>query len=186
VNLKNAFKFKKGVNMESELVVVTDMGLFKSYLLNRDEMSDKPSVELVRSFETELHQKFSENLSDKAGRFLGNPTLSCARAYGEPHDIQIERKRRTIKQIAREISQLIDKFGVRRWFFAGSKEVYLSILKDLDAEIKEKLKMSLNRDLTKSSKAELSQLFGSFMLSPIPIQPKFSIPRNPSNDKVNR
>jgi hypothetical protein len=145
--------------MESDLVVVTDLGLFKAYLMNRKGRSQKPSIQFLESFETELHQKFAENLTDTAGRFVGNPAMKSARGYGEPHDLDLERKKRTIKQIGDEISRLVHQFEVKRWFFAGSKEIYKPLLARLTDEVKRTLSVSLDRNLTKFSKADLMLAF---------------------------
>src|SRR5688500_3768531 len=97
----------------SKLVVLTDLGTFKAFKLEKDAVSTSPRLEVVDAWESIYgDDRISRRLSDQAGQF-GKGSKSFAAhndmANGERHNIELENRRRSVKEISHKLSDLLDK-----------------------------------------------------------------------------
>lgn len=142
------------------IIVVVDLGHFKAFRVSTAEM-ESPRITLIESYDSlEAHGKLTEKLSDSAGRFKrseGQKTNS--KGYGEPHNIEIEMKKRLTKMIANDINGIIVKEGCSRWDLAAPETLSKQISKLLAPEVKAKLGSSITANLTKTDKSKILSYF---------------------------
>jgi Protein required for attachment to host cells len=144
--------------MKNTLVVVTDLGSFKAYKLGQTPVKKTPRLELVEEFVTAAaHDKVLDTVSDRAGRYR-SPTSRMATPWGEPHNMELEKKRRLIKLLAGRLSRIIGS-GVDECHLAASKEINHQLLKELKPSARARIVKNVRADLTKIDKAELLDHF---------------------------
>ncbi len=89
--------------MTRTLLVVADLGRLKAYRWDENRRYSHPRLELVDDTETGVTHRLSEDLTDQAGQYrkgLGDSEGPSALSDGEPHNIDLERRRRAIKTLA--------------------------------------------------------------------------------------
>jgi len=104
--------------------------------------------------------KFSEKVSDSAGRFAASGGRNVMKGYGEPHNIRTETKKRLIKLISGDIEKLIKEEGPKKWSLAAEKSINRQVLKNLSSDVNNKLDKNIIADLTKTAKSKLLNRFG--------------------------
>jgi protein required for attachment to host cells len=146
--------------MNNKLVVVTDLGSFKAYKLEADSPHRTPRLELLEEFNlVDAHGKLLDKVSDAAGRYHA-PTLGkWATTWGERHNIELERKRRLIKQVAAAITDLLRNDGNDGCYLAAGKEINHQILAELPRQARAKIEKVLPIDLAKADKTEILRRF---------------------------
>ncbi len=157
--------------MNNKLVVVADLGTFKAYKLEAESTHRTPRLELIEEFNlVDAHGKLLDRLSDLAGRYHA-PTLGkWATPWGERHNIQLERKRRLIRQLAQALADLLRRDGDHGCYLAAGKEINHQIIAELPREARAKIEKIVPCDLTKADKPEILRQFDVFKkLSEIPV-----------------
>jgi hypothetical protein len=141
--------------MKNKIVVVTDLGSLKAYKLANAQPGISPRLELIEELQLNgAHQKLTEQVSNGAGRF-GKGGVGNGAAVGERHNIELEHRKRLVKQLTDKLSTLLRADGVEGCLFAASKEINHAITEALEPRLRAKLVKNLAADLTKLSKAEL-------------------------------
>jgi len=144
--------------MKNKLVVVADLGLLRAYRLNRNETGTTPRLEPVHEIELrDAHRKLTEILTDQAGRFASSGAAGAA--AGERHNIELEHRKRLIKQLAEHITALLRAGDVDACYFAASREINHKILELLPHDVLSKITKNISADLTRLSKADLLARF---------------------------
>ncbi len=144
--------------MKNTLIVVMDLGLLKAYRLERTQQNT-PRLVLVEELTTaEAHSKLTDKLSDQAGRYRV-PTSNMAMSFGERQKIDLEFRKRLVKQLAEQLSRLLNRDGVEECYVAASKEINHFILDALGHNERAKIVINLPADLTKVEKTELLDRF---------------------------
>ena len=82
-----------------------------------------------------------------------------AASSGERHSIDMERKRRLIRQVAHFLSALLRRNSSDSCYFAASKEISHQILAELPREARARIEKIISCDLTKAEKSELLRRF---------------------------
>ena len=142
--------------MKNKLVIVTDLASLKAYKLSRPDPESSLRLELVDHLELNgAHEKLTDKVSDLAGRFGKGGGPASGAAVGERHNIELEQRKRLVKQLTGKLNQLLRADEVEGCFFAASKEINNQILEGLDARLRAKIETSIAADLTKLSKSEL-------------------------------
>jgi hypothetical protein len=137
------------------MVVVTDLGSLKAYRVTYTRVRGTPRLELVESFEpASAHEKLTDRLSDQAGRYRV-PGGRMAMSYGENHKIQLELRKRLVKQLARQLNTLLREDGLDACYLAASKEINHQLLNELEPPLRRKITKNVPADLTKLDKSEL-------------------------------
>src|SRR4051812_46138578 len=110
----------------NKLIVLTDLGTFKAFRLADDRHSSAPRLEPVDVFENEkADDRISRRVTDQAGQFRRSTMADVAthtQGTGERHNIWLEEERRSVKEIARHISELLNDGEFESCFFAASDE----------------------------------------------------------------
>jgi hypothetical protein len=138
-----------------KMLIVVDLGHFKAYRVSKSPV-ESAKIELSKSFDTlEAHGRLREKLSDEAGRFGLKGGKGGIMGYGEAHNMELEIRKKLIRQISEEINNLIRKERCNEWYLAAGKSINRQILENLDAAVMGKLVKNIVSDLTKKHKTEL-------------------------------
>jgi hypothetical protein len=152
---------KGRVDMDTILFAV-DLGHFKAYRISRTPLGGS-KITLLESYDSiEMHGKLSDMLTDEAGRFAGGGKkngVAKAKGYGEPHNLELELEKKTIKRITKDIRSLLTKEAIEEWNLAAPKEINSRILDGLPPDIKGKLAKNVTSNLTNFGKGDVLKHF---------------------------
>jgi len=141
--------------MKNNIVVVTDLGSLKAYKLAEAQPGVSPRLELLDELQLDsAHQKLTDKVSDHGGQF-GKGGLGSGAAVGERHNIELEHRKRLVKQLTEKIATLLRADGVDGCYFAASKEINHVITEALEPQLRAKFVRNIAADLTKLGKVEL-------------------------------
>ena len=104
--------------MKNTLVVVTDLGCFKAFKLENSQLNRTPRLHLLEQFNNaDAHGHLVDKVSDLSGRFPrggGMSRLTGARSDGERHNIELEQRKRLVRQLAQRLNSLVRNPEVER------------------------------------------------------------------------
>src|ERR1041385_1279876 len=112
--------------MKNTLVVVADLGRLKAFRLENSDETRTPRLELLEEFmNVAAHGKLADKVTDFSGRFPrgGARSAENAMADGERHNIELEMRKRMIRQLADHFNSLARTRDVDRCFLAASREI---------------------------------------------------------------
>ena len=147
------------------LLVVADLAGFKAFQLqsNGNPRKDhKPHLEFLEQYENpHAHDRLGELVSDLSGRF---PRRTGARAAGamsdgERHNIELEARKRFIRDLAQRLNDLARRPDFDRFFLAASKEINRALFEELDPRVQAKIAKNIPADLTKFGRSEILSRF---------------------------
>lgn len=144
--------------MKNTLIVVADLDQLKAYRVDDDPFHSNPRLELVEQFNTGAARKLVEEATDLAGRF---PRATVAHevmggmSAGERHNIELEKRKRCLKQLAHRISVLLSDPAVERCFLAASREMNNSLIAQIPPQWRSKIDIDVPANLTKVDKSDL-------------------------------
>ena len=149
--------------MKNTLVVVTDLGCLKAFKLQNHEPDRSPRLELIEEFKlAEAHTHLVDQVSDASGRFprgSGKSSSGGAMSDGERHNIELEKRKRLLRQVASRLNLLARTPEFERCFVAVSKEMQHALLDELDPQVRAKIQKVVPADLTKVDRSELLRHF---------------------------
>jgi hypothetical protein len=149
--------------MKNRLVIVTDLGTFKAFRLEENGLNSTPRLELIEEFDTIAgNTKLSDQTSDQQGRFprnTGMPSISGDLSAGERHNIELENRRRLLKQIAERVNALAGPATIDGLLLAAPQEINKMFLGELQPEVRAKIDKNLPSNLTKLGKSHLLDHF---------------------------
>ena len=149
--------------MKNTLVVVAELGGFKAYKVeNNNHLAREPRLEILEQYENaEAHGHLVDKVSDLSGRFpRGTGTKAGgAMADGERHNIELEARRRLVRQLAQRLNSMARSQQIERCFLAASKEINHQLLEELDPQLRAKIEKNIPADLTKLERAEILRRF---------------------------
>jgi len=145
--------------MKKTLVVVTDLGGFKAYRLEDDGMHSTPRLELLAEFiNAEAQVRIGEQVSDLSGRFprrTGASPATGAMSDGERHNIELERRKRGVRELADRLNSLMRDDNVEQCWLAASRGINHPLLDELDPAARAKIGVNVPMDLMKVNKSDL-------------------------------
>jgi Protein required for attachment to host cells len=149
--------------MKNTLVVVAELGGFKAYKVeNNNHLAREPRLEILEQYDNaEAHGHLVDKVSDLSGRFpRGTGTKAGgAMADGERHNIELETRRRLVRQLAQRLNTMARGQQIERCFLAASKEINHQLLEELDPQLRAKIEKNIPADLTKLERAEILRRF---------------------------
>jgi hypothetical protein len=149
--------------MKNTLVVVTDLGCLKAYRLENHHPDKPPRLEPVEEFNnTEAHGKLGDKVTDLSGRFprrTGAQHTTGAMSDGERHNIELESRKRLVRQLAQRVNTLVRSTEVERCLLAASREINHQLLEELEPRVRAKIEKNVHADLTKLERAEILRHF---------------------------
>ena len=145
--------------MKNTLVVVTDLGCFKAFRLENHHPQKTPHLELVEEFNiAEAHGKLGDKVTDMSGRFPRTSRAAHtagAMSDGERHNIELESRKRLVRQLAQQFNALARGKDVERCLLAASREINHQLLDELEPQVRAKIEKNIPVDLTKVERAEI-------------------------------
>lgn len=145
--------------MKNTLVVVADLACLKAYRLENNELSRTPRLELVEHFDNaDAHGKLVDRVSDSGGRFpraTGRPNGSGAMSDGERHNIELEQRKRLVRQLAQRFNSLARPSEIERCLLAASREIHRQLVDELDPLVRAKIHKEVPADLTKIDRGDI-------------------------------
>ena len=149
--------------MKNTLVVVTDLGCFKAFRLENHHPNQTPRLELVEEFNNaDAHGKLVDKVTDLSGRFprsAGAAHTTGAMSDGERHNIELESRKRLVRQLAQRLNALARSKDVERCLLAASREINHQLLEELEPQVRAKIEKNIPADLTKLERAEILRHF---------------------------
>ena len=140
------------------MIVATDLGTFKAYRLLHTHLHT-PRLEVIEQVEfVDAHGKLGDKQTDQAGRYKV-PTQDMAMSYGERQKIELELRRRLIKQAAEQLRSVVANREVETCYFAASSEINDQILDEAGPEVRRKIEKNLGCNLANAEKGELLRHF---------------------------
>jgi hypothetical protein len=145
--------------MKNTLVVVADLGCFKAYKLENNQIGRTPRLELIEQFDNpEAHGHLVDKVSDQSGRFPRG-TGGGAMSDGERHNIGLEMRKRFVRQLAQRFNSLARNQEIERCLCAVSKEINHLLVEELEPAVRSKVERTLPADLTKLDRTEILRRF---------------------------
>jgi hypothetical protein len=149
--------------MKNTLVVVADLACIKAYRLENHHPHQSPRLDVVDEFTSaDAHSKLVDKVTDLAGRFprsTGGPNRSGAMSDGERHNIELEARKRQVRQMAQRINTLLCDPEIDCCLLAASREISSQLLDELAPQARAKITKSVPADLTKLERAEILRHF---------------------------
>jgi hypothetical protein len=145
------------------LLVVADLGGFKAFKLeNNNHLNRSPRLEMLEQFENaQAHGRLVQRVTDLSGRFPRGTGLKNGGAMsdGERHNIELESRKRQVRQMAQRLNELARDPEVERCFLAASREINHQLLEELEPRVRAKIVKNVPADLTKLERPEILRHF---------------------------
>ncbi|MDD5359155.1 MAG: host attachment protein [Sulfurovaceae bacterium] len=146
------------MKLENTLIIVANLGELKAFNIKKHEAIVGNELKISHSLEVinnedfiEGRKKLSETLSDDSGQFV-NGTL-------EDHDLKLEIENRIIREIARDIENIVKSIKPKQLFLAFPKEHNRELANELGDQTKAILTKNLASDLVKTDKDKILSFF---------------------------
>ncbi len=135
--------------MQNTLVVVADLGGFKAFKLGSTAVQRTPRLELLEQYQIpDAHSHLVEKVSDQSGRFPRG-SKNGQMSDGERHNIDLELRKRFIRQLANRLNTLAGSAEIDRCFLAVSREINNQLVGELHPQVRAKIQKNVPADLTK-------------------------------------
>ena len=149
--------------MKNTLLVVADLAGFKAFKLeNNHHLNRTPRLEFVEQFENaQAHGRLVDKVSDLSGRFprATGVKANSAMSDGERHNIELEARKRLIRQMAQRLNTLARTLDIDECFLAASREINHPLLQELEPMVRAKIAKNIRADLTKLERTEILRHF---------------------------
>lgn len=143
--------------MKNIVIVVTDLGNFKAYKLEKTNLNT-PRLELMQE-SLAGNGKIADKVSDQAGRYHNGMNAKWATPWGEPHNIELEDRKRRVRLVAQELDAMLRDSKVDGCWLAASKEINHQLLAELGSQSRAKILKNIPCDLTRTDKSQLLSHF---------------------------
>lgn len=149
--------------MKNTLLVVADLAGFKAFKLEKNHhLNRTPRLEFLEQFEnTQAHGRLVDKVSDLSGRFPRGTGVKAngAMSDGERHNIELEARRRLIRQMAQRLNTLARNLDIDECFLAASREINHPLLEELEPVVRAKIAKNIPADLTKLQRTQILRHF---------------------------
>ena len=147
----------------ASIVITADRGSLKAYQVN-ETPTRGPSLKLVQAFAiTDAHGRLFDKVTDQAGRFPVTETAGPHRGQASIAEskLQSETERRINKELADQITKVINGSGREGWAFAAPSEIYSAVVDLLPGRVRDRIVEHVKADLVKVEPAKLPAHFRS-------------------------
>ncbi len=140
--------------MKKDLLITTDLGLFKAYELSYTSRGTPHLDLLLEQILEDAHHRLAERLSDAAGRHAA-PAQKGAAPMADDHNIRLETRRRLIKQIGGKITELVRAGEHSACSLAADPEINGPIMAELPADARSRIRNIIPFNLVKADQETL-------------------------------
>ena len=157
------------MNYEDTMVIVADLGELKAFNIKKNEGMVENELKVSYSLEMlndisyiDAHKRVQDVVSDSAGRLGTSGTPNAGKwgsSTGEPHNLQNERKRRSLKDVANDINMIVQNEKPRQLLLAFPQESNAQLLDALTQETKNVLTKNVASDLINTPTAQILSHF---------------------------
>lgn len=147
----------------ASIVITADRGSLKAYQVN-ETPTRGPSLKLVQAFAiTDAHGRLLDKVTDQAGRFPVTETAGPHRGQASIAEskLQSETERRINKELADQITKVINGSGREGWAFAAPSEIHSAVVDLLPGRVRDRIVEHVKADLVKVEPAKLPAHFRS-------------------------
>ena len=149
--------------VSASIVITADRGSLKAYQVN-ETPTRGPSLKLVQAFDiTDAHGRLLDKVTDQAGRFPVTETAGPHRGQASIAEskLQTETERRINKELADQITKVINGRGREGWAFAAPSEIHSAVVDLLPGRVRDRIVEHVKADLVKVEPAKLPGHFRS-------------------------
>jgi hypothetical protein len=147
----------------ASLVITADRGSLKAYQVN-ETPTRGPSLKLIQAFDiTDAHGKLTDKLTDLAGRFPVTESAGAHRGAASIAESKLatETDRRINKELADQITKIVNDSGKEGWAFAAASKIHSAIVDLLPDRVRNRIVEHVKSDLVKVEPAKLPKHFRS-------------------------
>jgi hypothetical protein len=149
--------------MKNTLVIVTDLGGYKAYRLENHQPKPTRRLTPVEEFNNaNAHDKLVEKVTDLSGRFprsTGASRAAGALSDGERHNIELESRKRMVRQIAQRVNALARAKDIDSCLLAASREINHQLIEELEPAVRAKIEKIVPANLTKLERTDILRHF---------------------------
>jgi hypothetical protein len=149
--------------MKRTLVIVADLGNFRAFEWDGNQLHSTPRLELVDDFETVEARGIRGNtltvIERRSAKARGNEKISGSASDGEQHNMELEKRRRLIRLMAERVTDLLRPKQIERSFFAAPGEINHQLIEQVAPDVRWKIERNLSLDLTRLDKGHLIEHF---------------------------
>jgi hypothetical protein len=164
-NGRPVLSWKRRSEGMSTLVILTDLGTFKAFEVERDGLTSTTRLKPVETKKIiEGDDRIGGQVTDQAGQFRkskGRFAVNGDRSDGEQHNIWLENHRRSEKEVAERISELLSDGQFESCYLAAASEINNRIIEHLTPEARAKIEKNLHCDLVNVPKDEVLERFNN-------------------------
>jgi hypothetical protein len=145
--------------MKNKLVIVMDSGRFKAFRVEGNGV-DSPRFIQIEDRQTNVEDHLSALVSDQQGQFgKGARSARAASSSGERHNIDLEFRRRALKEFARAVCKLADRERAEEIFFAAGSKINQQALDAMTRDVRTRIQRNLTANLTNLKTPEIMARF---------------------------
>lgn len=125
-------------------------------------MHRAPRLQFVEEFQNATaHDHLVDRVSDLSGRFPRGTGMKAGGAMsdGERHNIELEGRKRMVRQLAHRLNALARSEEIERCFLAASKEINHQLVEELDPAVRAKIAKNIPADFTKLEQVDILRRF---------------------------
>ena len=108
------------------------------------------------------HEKLVDKVTDLSGRFPHSSGVAGTRGAmsdGERHNIELESRKRLVRQLAQRFNAVARSPEVECCLLAASREINHQLLEELEPQVRAEIEKSIPADLTKLERADILRYF---------------------------
>ena len=147
----------------ASIIITADRGSLKAYQVN-ETPTRGPSLKLIQAFDiTDAHGRLLDKVTDLAGRFSATDTAGAHRGPASIAESKLENEtdRRINKELADQITKVVNGNGKEGWAFAAPSEIHSAIVDLLPDRVRNRIVEHVKSDLVKIEPAKLPNHFRS-------------------------
>jgi hypothetical protein len=145
----------------SHLIITANLGSLKAYRILESSVTHRRGAELVTDKEyASAHQKLSDMVSDRAGRFKGSGVgNSPTHSFPEDHHLVTEIKEDIIRQLAHDINSMVAKSEDEHIYLALPQVITKEVNRHLEHQTISRISVEHAGDIVKEPVEKIRTIF---------------------------
>jgi len=147
--------------MSTKILIIADLGHSKVFRLDETSGNGQRRVKLLHEHSSPVTHHLSEEVTGQFGQFRrgSGPGAAHNQSDGQEHNLSLERRRRSLKDLASNISNWIREEQPESWFLAAPREINSTLREMLDKAVHEKLEKNVSLNLTRLNQSQVLSHF---------------------------